>query len=182
MPWQADGREHDESYFEGQGDAIWLNEFTLIVGHGIRTNLAGIEWVKNILQRNYRGRKNDIRVIPVEMKKQFDFYHLDTCCFWMEKAQTFMIYPEAFTAKGLEALKNLGKVLAVSKEEAQQFVCNSVVVNDDTVFMPWFNEPVRAMVEEAGYRDVRAFPMSEFMKSGGAVKCLLLEHNFHRQT
>ncbi len=167
--WETSG------HFEGQGDAIWINENTLIVGYGIRTDMAGIERLANIIRSSYQ---NDINVIPVEMKRQFDFYHLDTCCFWMEKSGTFLIYPKAFTENGLRAMQNLGKVLAVSEDEAKQFVCNSVVVDDDTVFMPWLNDPVKEMVQEAGYKNVRAFPMSEFMKSGGAVKCLLLEHNF----
>ncbi len=171
-------RTKDAGYFEGQGDAIWLNESTLIVGHGIRTDMQGIAKLENILRASCQSRHQEIRVIPVEMRKQFDFYHLDTCCFWMEKSKTFMIYPDAFTKRGLETIKSLGKVLAVSEDEAKQFVCNSVVINDNTVFMPWTNEPIKEIVNEAGYENICTFPMSEFMKSGGAVKCLLLEHNY----
>ncbi len=163
-----------DGIFEGQGDAIWLDEKTLIIGGGIRTNAKGFVSVESILKTSFP----DVRVFPIEMERQFEFYHLDTCCFWMPKRRTFMVYPNAFTKDGLTQLKKLGRVLLVHEDEAREFVCNSVVADENTVFMPWANDAIRSMISEGGYPNVEIFPMSEFMKAGGAVKCLILEHNY----
>lgn len=158
-------------FFEGEGDAVWLNERQLIVGYGVRTNWEGVKAVAQILEI-YDPK---IEVIPLPMRPNNRFYHLDTCLVYLPHAKTFLIYDQPFFPEAIEKLKHLGRVMTVNEEAAEKFVCNSVVMNEKTIFMPWVNERVRDSLASFGYTKIRTFEMSEFMKSGGAVKCLILE-------
>ena len=164
-------------YFEGQGDAIWLDERRVVIGYGVRTNLAGIVEVKKILKR-YDPK---IQVIPIAMRSVEEvnedekiFYHLDTCLSYLPGVNTFLIYEGAFHQSALRALKRLGNLIGVTYDEASEFFCNGLVVEDKTIFVPWLSAYLRLILENLGYAAC-VFPMSEFIKSGGAVKCLVME-------
>lgn len=158
-------------FFEGEGDAVWLNERQLIIAYGVRTNLAGVQAVTRILEIY----DPQIEVIPLPMRPNDRFYHLDTCLVYLPHIKAFLVYDQPFFPEAMEKLKHLGRVITVNKEEAEKFVCNSVVMNEKTIFMPWANDRVRDLLASFGYTKIRTFDMSEFMKSGGAVKCLILE-------
>lgn len=166
------------AYFEGQGDAVWFDEKTLLIGYGVRTNLKGVEAVEGAIQNFYP----QVKVIPLPMRPVREyapdekiFYHLDTCFLYLPHTPAFLLYPRAFMPKALEALKDLGMIMEIEKEEAENFVCNSVVIDKNTIFLPWVNDRVGEKLWKMGYKEIRVFPMSEFLKSGGAVKCLILE-------
>jgi len=171
--WQLPAR----TYFEGQGDAIWLDERRVVIGYGVRTNLAGIAEVQKILKR-YDPK---IKVILLRMKSVAEaradekiFYHLDTCLLHLPRIQTFIVYEGAFAASAIKILKKLGGLMSVSEAEANNFVCNGLVVNERTIFSPWVSGMIYLSLRDLNY-DVKVFPMSEFIKSGGAVKCLIME-------
>lgn len=158
-------------FFEGEGDAVWLDQHRLIIGHGVRTNLAGVKAVTRILKMY----DPQIEVISLPMRPNDRFYHLDTCLVYLPHAKIFLIYDQPFYPEAIKKLKHLGQVVVVNREEAEKFVCNSVVMNEKTIFMPWVNNQIRDILNSFGYQKIRTFDMSEFMKSGGAVKCLILE-------
>lgn len=165
------------AYFEGQGDAVWLDEWRLLIGYGIRTNWAGVIEVRRILKK-YDSR---FKVIPLPMVSvrripagEKIFYHLDTCLLYLPKANFFLFYPDAFLSKARQTLQELGTGFRVTKNESANFVCNGVVADKKTVFLPWVNPIIETKLSGLGYQ-VATFEMSEFLKSGGAVKCLILE-------
>ena len=91
----------------------------------------------------------------------------DHICFY-EKAFT----PESFS-KGMAKLiqyiakENLSiRISSASEEQAHNFICNSICVRGH-VITPAFNC-------NNVFSSVIKCDMSEFMKSGGAVKCLTL--------
>lgn len=164
-------------YFEGQGDSIWLDERRVVIGYGVRTNLAGIGEVRKIL-KHYDPK---IIVIPLRMKPVASinpdakiFYHLDTCLFWLSRIQTFIVYEGAFMPSAIRSLKKLGGLMSVAEAEAGNFVCNGLAINEKTLFFPWIGGILYLSLMNLGY-DIKVFPMSEFIKSGGAVKCLIME-------
>ncbi|MEK7590425.1 MAG: arginine deiminase family protein [Patescibacteria group bacterium] len=161
----------ENALFEGEGDAVWLNEHQLIIAYGVRTNLEGVKAIARILE-TYDPK---IEVVPLPMRPNDKFYHLDTCLVYLSHAKTFLIYDYPFFPEAIEKLKHLGRVVTVDKEAAEKFICNSVVMNEKTIFMPWANERTKDLLNSFGYTKIRTFDMSEFMKSGGAVKCLILE-------
>ena len=64
------------------------------------------------------------------------------------------------------------KRIAVGADDAATFACNAVGF-DDTVVVNQATPALTQALQDAGLRVV-ATPLSEFMKSGGAAKCLTL--------
>jgi N-dimethylarginine dimethylaminohydrolase len=87
-----------------------------------------------------------------------------------------MYYPKAFdeTARALIAARTPAeKRIEVSEEDAASFACNAVAVGR-RVFMNHASPSLRARLRAAGFIPV-VTPLSEFLKAGGAAKCLTLE-------
>ena len=83
-------------------------------------------------------------------------------------------FPEAFSKESQERIRkniNRKRSIEVTEQEALTFCCNSVVIKNN-IFMPR-SKTVAGKLEELGFY-VRQFDMSEFMKSGGACKCLVM--------
>ncbi len=99
------------------------------------------------------------------------WYHLDTC-FLPLGGRLVAYYPEAFDWYARRVIQEHLEVIPVSPEEAMRFACNAVVVGNHVV-MPSNCPILRFHLEERGFV-VHEVPMSEFIKSGGACKCLVL--------
>lgn len=165
--------------FEGQGDVVAYGKKSFLVGCGIRTSRRAVNFISTrILPRI--DRNASISPINLRHKDDYDsgehmFYHLDTCLLYLSRINTFVVYPRAFENGEIDSLKNLGNVFCLNREEAETFACNSVVVSDDVIYTPELkHKRVRRFFTDHGYVPVE-HDMSEFMKSGGAVKCLSLE-------
>jgi N-dimethylarginine dimethylaminohydrolase len=66
---------------------------------------------------------------------------------------------------------SFGAKFEVSQEDALNFSCNALAI-ENTVFMPT-NHDVGDYLAKQGYT-VHEFDLSEFMRAGGAAKCLTL--------
>ena len=110
-------------------------------------------------------------VISVELV-QDRFYHLDTC-FCPLSVDSAIWYPAAFDEYGQRVIRHHVKdLLDVSPEEAAHFACNAVVLGKDIVLAD--NSPkLAAGLRVRGFR-THELPMTEFIKAGGACKCLTL--------
>jgi N-dimethylarginine dimethylaminohydrolase len=147
--------------FEGEGDALrW--DGVWICGYGFRTDQRAHRWLEDWAREP---------VVSVQLVDAH-FYHLDTCfCPLRERAA--MWYPHAFDAQGQDAIRTMqGDLIEVSEEEAQRFACNSVVSGTQVV-MPEGCRDAESQLRSRGYQ-VHPLPMSEFIKAGGACKCLVL--------
>ena len=148
--------QHTKFDFEGAGDALYLGD-TLIGGHGFRSN---IEFYKTL------------SCLTLKLVDPY-FYHLDTC-FCPLDGLDYMIYPGAFDESSLWVLKVLnGNEIVIPKEEAKLFACNAVQINKDIILPAGCPETMR-LLQEKGYQP-HPLEMSEFIKSGGACKCLTLK-------
>jgi N-dimethylarginine dimethylaminohydrolase len=154
-------------YFEGAGDALFFNN-TLFMGYGFRTSKESHQIIANAL---------DVHYVSCELVDP-NFYHLDTCLFPTKDRVVY--YPEAFSQKSREEIMQglvkeclLSRIsadlISVYEPDAKEFVCNSVEI-DNTIITPLaqYDDLFR------GY-DVYPCEMSEFLKAGGAVKCLTLK-------
>ncbi len=152
--------------FEGAGDALLDRaEEILWVGHGFRSSAAVPELLETLL-----GRKT----APLNLVDP-RFYHLDTC-FCPLVGGVVMYYPAAFDAKSqslIEVLVPPDKRVAVDEGDASRFCCNAVDL-DGFVYMNDASEALQARLRRAGFTPVLT-PLSEFMKAGGAAKCLTLK-------
>ena len=99
------------------------------------------------------------------------FYHLDTC-FCPLTNELAMWYPSAFAKESHQLMKDANELIEISRDDAMKFSANSVVINEH-VIMPSGCIDTAEILKERGF--VTHFvPMSEFLKAGGACKCLTL--------
>ncbi len=81
-------------------------------------------------------------------------------------------YPGAFDTYAQRVLESRFETIRVEEDEALRFACNSVVIGQDVV-MPSGCPKLTQTLEALGCR-VHPVEMSEFLKCGGAAKCLTL--------
>lgn len=143
--------------FEGAGDVLSM-ESALYCGHGFRSDASVYDSIT--------GAKG---VVPLRLVDP-RFYHLDTC-FCPLAGGDYLIYPPAIDANDLQFVKGNG--IVVPEAEAVRFACNAVTLGR-TVLLPADCPETAGLLASAGYEPV-AVPMSEFIKAGGACKCLTLE-------
>ena len=83
-------------------------------------------------------------------------------------------YPDAFDAESRRMIQErIRHRIDVDREEAMRFACNAVVLGTDVV-LPEGCPKFRADLESLGLAS-HELPMSEFIKAGGACKCLVLQ-------
>lgn len=150
----------DSPYFEGAGDALLAGK-QLFVGYGFRSDKSFYEYT-TIFDKNH--------LICCELKDPY-FYHIDTC-FCPLNEEIAIWFPPAFTKEAQEKMATHIKLLPVVAEEAKHFACNAVVI-DKHVIIPTGCPELTNTLEENGF-NVHACDMSEFIKAGGACKCLTL--------
>ena len=147
--------------FEGAGDALWVGD-RLFCGHGFRTDHGSHCCV---------GRLLDVEVVSLHLVDP-RFYHLDTCFCPIAK-DTVLFAPEAFTRESAQMIRRMvPHVIEVPTDVAAGFACNAMPVGD-RVISSLAAEGLNGPLHDAGFGTV-ALPMSEFMKSGGGVRCLSL--------
>ena len=148
-------------HFEGVGDLLACGDI-LVGGYGFRSDLLAIRHVSEML---------DMGLVPLELVDPW-FYHVDTCFFFLSD-ETVFYYPEAFTEAGQNLIKaRFRDAIAVSREDARRFVCNAIVVGHQ-VIMSKDCSRTRLALEARGYTTIE-LDLSEFLRAGGAAKCLTL--------
>jgi len=150
--------------FEGAGDALYHNGI-LYSGYVPRTDISSHIYISELL---------NIPVISVELVNK-NFYHLDTC--FCPLTDGYLIYyPAAFDEyanKIIEANVSPEKRIIVNEEEASYFTCNAVNIGY-TVVTNITTERFSKLLEEKGFKHIQT-DLSEYMKAGGAAKCLTLK-------
>ena len=146
--------------FEGEGDILWAGD-RYLAGYRKRTEICA-----HRTAAEYLGKE----VLSLELVDD-RWYHLDTALFALDE-RTVVYYPGAFDAYARRVIEEHFDTLHVVEEEAMRFACNSVVLGK-TVLMPEGCLLVTRLLQRRGY-EVIPVPMSEFIKSGGACKCLVM--------
>jgi lysine-ketoglutarate reductase/saccharopine dehydrogenase-like protein (TIGR00300 family) len=151
--------------FEGAGDALMDREGgSLWAGYGFRSELDS---------HPHLARWLNIEVLSLRLIDP-RFYHLDTC-FCPLEGGWLLYYPQAFDAYSNRLIEQRiapEKRLAVSEADAVRFACNAVNI-ERRVIVNQVSGELRGRLEAAGFQ-VLETPLTEFMKSGGAAKCLTL--------
>jgi N-dimethylarginine dimethylaminohydrolase len=178
--------------FEGEGDALWAGDGpgagaagtpargpglaqeappgaggerdcpTLVAGYHFRSDLGGDELLADVIR---------CRVIGVELRQE-RFYHLDTCLAPLGPTAAIW-HPPAFDDYARQAIRDLfPDLIELDSAEAMRFAANAVVVGRGVVLNAGCPR-LSAELERRGY-EVFSVDLSEFMKAGGAAKCLVL--------
>jgi N-dimethylarginine dimethylaminohydrolase len=151
--------------FEGEGDALFdADGRRLWAGHGVRTAASS----HRFLQEAW-----DVEVIPLRLVDP-RFYHLDTCFCPLFDGQ-LMYFPEAFDSASIGRIEQRytsDKLIRVSKEDALRFACNAVNVGR-TIVVNRISDQLTSELQIRGFEVVQV-SLTEFLKAGGAAKCLVL--------
>ncbi|MCW5313578.1 TIGR00300 family protein [Nostoc sp. KVJ3] len=151
--------------FEGAGDALLDREGRwLWAGYGFRSELDS---------HPYLAKWLDIEVLSLRLIDE-RFYHLDTC--FCPLANGYLLYyPAAFDSYSnrlIEMRVAPEKRIAIAEADAVNFACNTVNV-DSIVIMNKASDALKTRLAEVGFQ-VLETPLTEFLKAGGAAKCLTL--------
>lgn len=151
--------------FEGEGDALFEADGSrLWAGHGLRT------------REDSHRHLNELWGLEVVSLRLVDprFYHLDTC-FCPLANDDVMYYPAAFddaSRARIETLYPAEKRICVSEADAMRFACNAVNVGK-TILLNQISMELCAELQSRGFHVVQV-ELTEFLKAGGAAKCLVL--------
>jgi N-dimethylarginine dimethylaminohydrolase len=152
--------------FEGEGDALFSSDGSrLWVGYGPRTLASS----HGALERIWKVEVASLHLIDPR------FYHLDTCFAPLDGGY-IMYFPEAFddaSVRAIEAFYPTQKRIVVSEIDAACFTCNAINIGK-TIIVNRASKELGAQLESLGYNVVQV-GLSEFLKAGGAAKCLVMK-------
>jgi len=150
---------------EGEGDSLMWRDL-LLCGHGHRSDVPAHCAIGGMLGR-------DIVALQLVDPR---WYHLDTCLLPLTD-DLIAYYPAAFDPESVAAIERLpGQKIKLSDNDAAQFGANAVVVGKH-IIMNSGCEELMSTLRDHGMKP-HATDLSEFLKAGGAAKCLslLLDH------
>ena len=143
--------------FEGAGDALFAGG-RLYLGYGFRSSFEARDYLGGLGLDIFHCQLVDPR-----------FYHLDTCFCPLNNNRALIYSPAIANASEIDL-----ELIEVPEAEAARFACNAVCVDDESIVMPSGCPATAARLEALGY-NVLDTDMSEFLKSGGACKCLTIK-------
>ncbi|MBV9297365.1 MAG: TIGR00300 family protein [Verrucomicrobia bacterium] len=154
--------------FEGAGDAILERVRPLLwAGYGFRTELDTHALLAELLS---------VEVVSLRLIDK-RFYHLDTCFCPLERG--FLIYyPPAFDARSNAQIEHrfpTEKRIVLDETDAVHFAANAVNIGE-TLVLHRASDALKTQLSAAGFQVFEA-PLTEFIKSGGAARCLTLRLN-----
>ena len=154
-----------ETPFEGEGDALFaVDGSRLWAGYGPRSVYSS---------HHYLSEAWKIEVASLHLIDP-RFYHLDTCFAPLDDG-SIMYYPQAFDEASVTKIEDYypaDKRIIVTEPDALRFACNVINVNR-TVILNKVSRELRGQLKSKGFRVVE-LALSEFLKAGGAAKCLVM--------
>ena len=163
--------------FEGQAELKWFHGgLKAIQGYGFRSTKTAVPAIRHRLHSIYHSYGlPDPEILAL---KQIDpaLYHLDLCILEIDAKRT-LVMKQAFSPQDIQRLKTfLGPSNVLVLDTPDLFLCNSIVLKDKILV----NKPM--ISDPATYRQIEAFTnkkihvldTSEFNKSGGGIRCMVL--------
>jgi arginine dihydrolase len=155
-----------ETPFEGEGDALFaIDGSCLWAAYGPRTLQSS---------HHFLGEAWRIEIVPLHLIDP-RFYHLDTCFAPLDDGSV-MYYPPAFDEASVGRIENYYpgvKRIIVTESDALHFACNAINLNR-TVILNEGSRELSDLLKLKGFRVVE-LALSEFLKAGGAAKCLVMK-------
>ncbi|MEO0985940.1 MAG: TIGR00300 family protein [Cyanobacteria bacterium J06639_14] len=151
--------------FEGAGDALldraggWL-----WAGYGFRSELDAHPYLAQWL---------DVEVLSLRLIDR-RFYHLDTCFCPLTNGD-LLYYPPAFDTYSNHLIERripASQRIPVDEVDAVNFACNAVNIGQ-TIVLNRASDDLKRILTARGLT-VLETPLTEFLKAGGAAKCLTL--------
>lgn len=150
------------------GDVVWLDSGTLAVGHGYRTNAAGIAQLRALLGPA-------VEVVEVQLphwRGPDDVFHLMSLLSPLDR-DLALVYSPLMPVPLRRLLLDRGfELIEVAAEELDTLGCNCLAIGPRRSMLPAGNPRTRRRLEKAGV-EVITFEASEIcLKGAGGPTCL----------
>jgi N-dimethylarginine dimethylaminohydrolase len=160
--------------FEGQAEAKWFHDGKLLVcGYGHRSTKKSFEILDKLLKKIYKSYgllSPKLLVLPLESA---DYYHLDVAM--LEFGDSCIIHKRAFSPESVKKLQHaLGKD-KVHVIDTEDNFCLNAVVQGKTLLTHIVSDSVKKFLEDTTGLRVIQNPTPMFEKSGGSVRCMILD-------
>jgi N-dimethylarginine dimethylaminohydrolase len=151
------------------GDIVWLDSKTLLIGHGYRTNAAGIAQMRMLLA------PKGVEVIPAPLPHgagPSTCLHLMSLISLLDEHTALVDLPW-LAVEIVELLKARGyRFIEIDHSERETLACNVLALGEKRLLALEENPKTNAKLCAAGF-DVRTFPGSELcINGGGGPTCL----------
>jgi N-dimethylarginine dimethylaminohydrolase len=151
------------------GDMIWLDSKTLLVGHGYRTNAAGIRQMRDLLA------PKGVEVLSAPLPHGSGpavCLHLMSLISLLDE-QTALVDLPWMAVETIESLKSRGfKFIEIDYSERDTLACNVLALGRNRLLAIEENRKTNALLRQAGF-DVRTFPGTDLcINGGGGPTCL----------
>ncbi len=151
------------------GDMLWLDSKTLLIGHGYRTNAAGIEQMRALLA------PKGVEVLSAPLPYgpgPSSCLHLMSLISLLDE-QTALVDLPWLAVETVELLESRGfKFIQIDNAERDTLACNVLALGEKRVLAIEENHKTNDRLRYAGF-DVRTFPGSELCINGsGGPTCL----------
>jgi N-dimethylarginine dimethylaminohydrolase len=151
------------------GDVAWLDERTLAVGHSYRTNEAGIDQLRQILEPI--GVQLVVVALP-HYKGPGDVFHLMSILSPVDKDLAVVYSPLMPIAFRNELLRRNYQLVEVPQEEFESMGCNVLALAPRVCLMVAGNPITKSRLEKAGCYVIEYKGEEISVKGGGGPTCL----------
>ncbi|MGA7402662.1 MAG: arginine deiminase family protein [Candidatus Sulfotelmatobacter sp.] len=151
------------------GDIVWLDPKTLLIGHGYRTNAAGIQQMRALLA------PHGVEVLSAPLPYgpgPSACLHLMSLISLLDE-QTALVDLPWLAVETVELLNSRGyKFIEIDPSERDTLACNVLALGNNRLLAIEENYKTNARLRQAGF-DARTFPGSELCINGsGGPTCL----------
>src|SRR5580704_11060701 len=144
------------------GDILWLDSKTLLIGHGYRTNAAGIQQMRDLLAP--RGIEVLSAPLPYGPGPSACL-HLMTMISLLDEKTALVDLPW-LAVETVELLKARGfNLIEIDSSERDTLACNVLALGNNRLLAIEENRSTNARLRQAGF-DVRTFPATELCING----------------
>jgi N-dimethylarginine dimethylaminohydrolase len=151
------------------GDIVWLDPKTLLIGHGYRTNPAGIQQMRNLLSPKSVG----VLSAPLPHGPgPSACLHLMSLISLLDEHTALVDLPW-LAVETVELLKSRGfKFIEIDASERETLACNVLSLGNNRLLAIEENPKTNARLRQSGF-EVRTFPGTELCINGsGGPTCL----------
>jgi N-dimethylarginine dimethylaminohydrolase len=151
------------------GDIVWLDSKTLLIGHGYRTNAAGIQQIRKLLA------PHDVQVLSAPLPYgpgPSACLHLMSLISLLDDHTALVDLPW-LAVETVELLKSRGfSFIEIDPSERDTLACNVLALGNNRLLAIEENRQTNQRLRHAGF-EVRTFPGSELCINGsGGPTCL----------
>lgn len=158
--------------FEGQAELKWFDGGRKAVcGYGFRATKQTFVELDRFFEKLYGKDKPQLLVLKLASA---DFYHLDVAM--LEYDQKCIVHRRAFAPTSIQKLEHfLGKQNVTVLDTSDKFCLNAIVDGPRLVTHKLSDPALKPLLRALTGRAVHEMDTSEFEKSGGSVRCMVLD-------